>query len=82
MAHSLNVTLTDELREFIDSNCGDGTLYVTPAEFVCDLIRQRKLQVEASQVKTAILEGYSDAIGGRVIPFRGDLRSLLKKSDD
>lgn len=81
MAHSLKLKLTDELREFLDRNCGDGTLYVTPEEFVLDLIRTRKLQADASQVREAILEGYGDAIAGRLIPFEGDLRSLLKKSE-
>ncbi len=81
MASSLNLSLTDELRAFIDSNCGDGTLYATPSEFVRDLLRQRKLQIEASQVRDAILDGYQDAIEGRVVAFEGNLRSLLKRAD-
>jgi hypothetical protein len=48
--HTLNLSLTDELRALIDSNCGDGTLYVTPSEFVSDLRRQRKAQLEAAAV--------------------------------
>ncbi|MDB5341462.1 MAG: hypothetical protein JWN70_7081 [Planctomycetaceae bacterium] len=80
MTNSLNLSLTDELRAFIDRNCGDGTLYATPSEFVRDVLRQRKLQLEAAQVRDAILEGYQDAIEGRVVTFEGDLRSLLKKA--
>lgn len=34
MSSSLNLTLTDELRAFIDRNCGDGTLHATPTEFM------------------------------------------------
>lgn len=81
MANSLNLSLTDELRAFIDSNCGDGTLYATPSEFVRDLLRQKKLQIEAAQVRDSILAGYEDAIAGRVVAFEGDLRSLLKKAN-
>ncbi len=32
MPSSLNLSLTDELREFVDQNCGDGTMYATPSE--------------------------------------------------
>ena len=80
MGSTLNLSLTDELRAFIDNNCGDGTLYATPSEFVRDVLRQRKLQMDASQVRDAILEGYQDAIEGRVFEYSGDLRSLLKKA--
>jgi len=36
MTSTLNLSLTDELRAFIDNNCGEGTLYATPSEFVCE----------------------------------------------
>lgn len=80
MANSLNLSLTDKLRAFIDQNSGDGTLYATPSEFVRDIIRRHKLQGEAAQVRDAILEGYRDAIEGRTTPFQGDLKALLKKT--
>lgn len=80
MAHSLNLSLTDEMRAFIDENCGDGTLYATPSEFVRDLLRQRKRQLEAERVRDAIVDGYQDAIAGRTVEFNGDLRSLLKQA--
>jgi antitoxin ParD1/3/4 len=80
MANSLNLSLTDELRAFIDQNCGDGTLYATPSEFVRDIIRKQKLQQEAAAVRDGILEGYQDAIEGRTVPFKGDLKSILKKA--
>jgi len=81
VAHTLNLSLTDELRAFIDQNCGEGTLYATPSEFVRDLLRQRKVQLEAAQVRDAIIEGYQDAIEGRTVAFEGNLRRLLKASD-
>ena len=80
MANTLNLSLTDELRSFIKGNCGDGTLYATPSEFVRDLLRQKKLQTEAARVRDAIVAGYQDAIEGRVVPFEGNLRRLLKKA--
>ncbi len=79
MASTLNLSLTDELRSFIEENCGDGTLYATPSEFVRDLLRQKRLQIEAAKVRDAILEGYQDAIDGRTVSFEGNLRNLLKK---
>ena len=80
MANTLNLSLTDELRAFIDENCGDGTLYATPSEFVRDLLRQRKLQSEAAKARDAIIEGFQDAIQGRTVTFEGDLRSLLRNA--
>jgi len=41
MSSSLNLTLTDELRAFVDRNCGDGTLYATPTEFMRDVLREK-----------------------------------------
>jgi antitoxin ParD1/3/4 len=80
MANTLNLSLTDELRAFIDENCRDGTLYATPSEFVRDLLRQKKRQAEAERSRDAILDGYQDAIAGRTVQFNGNLRSLLKKA--
>ena len=80
MANTLNLSLTDELRAFIDESCGEGTLYATPSEFVRDLLRQRKTQLEADRVRDAIVAGYQDAIEGRTVAFDGNLRQLLKKA--
>jgi antitoxin ParD1/3/4 len=79
MASSLNLSLTDELRAFVDENSGDGTLYATPSEFVRDVLRRHKAELEASKVREAIIDGYQDAIAGRVVDFDGDLRSALEK---
>ncbi len=80
MANSLNLSLTDELRAFIDQNSGDGTLYATPSEFVRDILRRHKAVQEAAQVRDAILESYQDAIAGRTVAFSGDLKRLLKNA--
>lgn len=76
----LSLALTDELRAFINQNCGEGTLYATPSEFVRDILRRHKLQLEAGEVRDAIVEGYQDAIAGRTVAFDGDLTGMLKKA--
>ena len=80
MGSTLNLSLTDELRAFVDENSGDGTMYATPSEFVRDLLRQQKQRQEAAAARDAILEGYQDAMEGRVHEFKGDLGTLLKKA--
>ncbi len=82
MSTTLNLSLTDELRAFVDQNSGDGTLYATPSEFVRDILREKKQRLEAAQIREAILNGYQDAVHGRTVPYRGDLRQLMKKASD
>lgn len=40
MANSLNLSLTDELRRYVDARASDADLYATPSEFIRDLIRR------------------------------------------
>lgn len=80
LGSTLNLSLTDELRSFIDRNCGDGTLYATPSEFVRQVLREKKERIEAAQIRDAILDGYQDAVAGRTVAWQGDLRQLLKKA--
>ncbi|MFN0052781.1 MAG: type II toxin-antitoxin system ParD family antitoxin [Planctomycetales bacterium] len=80
MSSTLNLSLTDELRAFIDENSGDGTMYATPSEFVRDLLREKKQRLEAVRIRNAILDGYQDAIQGRTVAYHGDLRQLMKKA--
>ena len=79
MARSINLSLTDELRAFLDENSGDGTLFATPSEFVRALIRERKERQEAAAMRQAVIEGYTDVREGRVHAYSGDLRAMLKK---
>ena len=81
MGRTLNLSLTDELRAFVDENSGDGTLYATPSEFVRALLRDRKERQQAAEIRDAILEGYQDALAGRTVEFCGSLRELLDGSD-
>ena len=79
MARSINLSLTDELRAFLDENSGDGTLFSTPSEFVRALIREKKERQDAAALREAVLEGYGDVREGRTHPFTGDLRGMLEE---
>jgi antitoxin ParD1/3/4 len=76
---TIDLSLTDELRAFVDGNCGDGTLYSTPSEFLRDLLREKKNRMDAAVVREAVLEGYQDLIEDRVVEFTGDLRQAMKE---
>jgi len=82
MSSSINLSLTDELRSFIDSNCGDGGLYATPSEFVRELLREKKARQEAAALRDGVLEGYQDWRSGRVFAFEGSLRDSLKTAEE
>ena len=78
MGSFLRLTLTDELQALVDENSGDGSLYSTPSEFTCDLLRQKKEESDAVRIREAVLEGYDDVLKGRTREYRGSLRSLLE----
>lgn len=80
MPSTINLSLTDELRSFIDSNCGDNGLYATPSEFLRDLLRDKKERQEAAAIRDGVLEGYRDLIEGRSVEFTGNLRSSLDEA--
>jgi len=80
MSRTINLSLTDELRAFIDRNCGEGTLFATPSEFLRDLLREKKQRMEAAELRDGIIEGYRDLIEGRVVEFKGDLRGALTEA--
>lgn len=75
---SLNIALTDEMKRFITSQSGNGTLYATPSEYVRDLIRHEQDRLEAANLRSRIIDGYQDAIHGRTREFSGDLMADLK----
>jgi antitoxin ParD1/3/4 len=62
MASSLNLSLTDELRKFINSRTGDAGVYATPSEYLRDLIRR---DMESQEVVKHLLEGLDDIKHGR-----------------
>ncbi len=62
MASSLNLSLTDELRDYINSRTGDSSVYATPSEYLRDLIRH---DMESQSVVGHILGGLDDIKHGR-----------------
>jgi len=78
MGRSINLSLTDELRSFIDQSSGEGTLYAIPSEYVRAVLRDRKERVEAAALRDAVLKGYDDVVGGRTMPYQGDVRRMIK----
>lgn len=62
MASSMNLSLTDELRDFVNSRTGDAGLYATPSEYLRDLIRR---DMEAQMTVTHVMGGLDDLAHGR-----------------
>ena len=79
MTATLNLSLTDELRSFIDSSCGDGTEFSTPSEFLRSIIREKKEREAAADLRESIIDGYQDAIAGRTVTFDGNIRNALSE---
>jgi len=59
----MNLSLTDELREFVNSRAGDGGLYSTPSEYLRDLIRR---DMETQGIVHHVKEGLADIKAGRL----------------
>ena len=62
MASSLNLSLTDELRMYVDNRTGDNGLYSTPSEYLRDLIRK---DMAEQDVVSHVLKGIDDVKQGR-----------------
>ena len=63
MSSSLNLSLTDELRRYVDSRASDDDVYSTPSEFIRDLIRR---DMKEQQVAAGIIEGIRQAAAGQL----------------
>ena len=57
MSSSLNLSLTEELRNYVDSQTGDSGLFATPSEYLRDLIRH---DMSSQETVTHILKGLND----------------------
>lgn len=62
MASSMNLSLTDELRDFVNSRTGDNGVYSTPSEYLRDLIRR---DMESQAVVAHVTKGLDDLAQGR-----------------
>lgn len=80
MASTINLSLTEELRDFIDQNCGEGSEFATASEFLRDLIREKKRRMEAAALRDSVIEGYGDVTKGRLVEFSGSLRESLAEA--
>ena len=56
-ATSLNIQLSERLRQYVDERAGDEGIFSTPSEYVRHLIREDMLD---SGIARNILEGLSD----------------------
>lgn len=63
MASSMNLSLTNELRDFVNGRTGDGGLYATPSEYLRDLIRR---DMESQATVAHIMSGLDDLAHGRL----------------
>ena len=62
VSSSLNVSLTDELRRFVDMRASDQDVYSTPSEYVRDLIRR---DMEGSAILAKVRRGLDDIKNNR-----------------
>jgi antitoxin ParD1/3/4 len=62
MSSSLNVSLTDVLRRFVDARASDQDIYSTPSEYIRDLIRR---DMEGVAVLTKVRRGLDDIQNNR-----------------
>ena len=62
MSSSLNVSLTDELRRFVDTRASDDDVYSTPSEYIRDLIRR---DMEGVAILTKVRRGLDDIKNSR-----------------
>lgn len=74
MASSMNLSLTDELRDFVNSRTGDNGLYATPSEYLRDLIRR---DMETQSTVVHVMRGLDDLARGRF-----SAKSILDIADE
>ena len=62
MSSSINLSLTNELRRYVDERASDNDLYSTPSEYIRDLIRQ---DMQNQAIARHVLGGLEDIKQGR-----------------
>ncbi len=63
MSSSLNVSLTDELRRYVNQRASDADIYATPSEYIRDLIRR---DMENRRLLTHVMNGLNDLKNGNL----------------
>jgi len=61
MASSLNVSLTNELRSYVNTRASDDDVYATTSEYIRDLIRQ---DMENRRTVLHVMHGLDDVKNG------------------
>jgi antitoxin ParD1/3/4 len=64
MSSSLNISLTDTLRRFVDTRASDEDVYSTPSEYIRDLIRR---DMEGTAILTQVRRGLDDIQNNRFV---------------
>lgn len=64
MASSLNLSLTDELRRYVNSRASDDDLYATPSEYIRDLIRR---DMQDWMIVREVAQGLREARSGEFV---------------
>ncbi len=75
----LKFSFPDDLRDFLDANTGDGTLFATPSEFIRHVLREKKERIETAAIRDGIFEGFDDIAAGRYVEFQGRLDPVLSE---
>ena len=71
MTERFNLTLTDELSNFVRENSGDGSDFTTPTEFIRHMIREKKKQTalqatdEMYNMHISMLDGLEQVKNGK-----------------
>jgi antitoxin ParD1/3/4 len=77
MAHvtTMNVSLPDELKNFVDTQVGEGS-YGSTSEYVRNLIRQAQ---DRDRLRAAILEGAASPVAANADDFIDSLRARITR---
>jgi antitoxin ParD1/3/4 len=64
MPRRLILSLTDELRRYVELRSGHSDLYATPSEFICDLIHQ---DMEDWSIVLDVAQGLREVAKGELV---------------
>lgn len=78
MPSTINLQLTDHLRQYVDSRTSDFDIYSTPSEYLRDLIRRDMEKRQASQ-EIEIAEMLMDAHDSPTMPLDKDFFNRIRK---
>ena len=82
MPASFNLSLTDELKEFVETHSGDGTLFASSSEYIRALIREKKEREDAAKFRESVLAGLQDVIDGRTIEYKGSIEDVIRHAKE